>query len=646
MRTKTKLVQVTLITGLLIAQFIPCAHAWDNNYSQDNTYDSYSQNWQNYKQQNNINTQPAYQQSWWNSAINNIGNFFSGVTQAVTNFVSNVGNFFNNIVTSVQNFFVKTPDIKANQATAPPTKDINTEQTRGLDTGIDKSLSNKNNLSDTAQRDTYKTQTTQKDNPYAYLTAEKACYDPRAAGLSQFSSDYQAIEAEYAARDKWVASQQTQQNGEGKLADVAQSPLTSVSSASQITGQGSQPPVMPVQQPNQAIAKPNSDTAPIETITPLQMKPAQADVIPAGSREVQDTSLTFDNKQPGNNQGVQIDNMVKPKLDVSDTLKPQDTQFHLDTNKNELIGAVKTFVQNVGAVFKDAWQGIVSVKNNVLEFLGIGPQKNYGFEVRTPVKGVAVVDMKLDYFNTGEHPIQAIADFLTGGIFANIRWSNAVKQAAPEIAKLIDSGQYRLVYVPGVNTSGLDGKALQQITSNLDIKPTETYVLGHSAGTEAVDLSFKYTARTGSDVTYILASPRMAASTLASDMEKYNISPTKMFTLNAGGDFPHFADPELKVPEMSSDDSPLKLITTPVSLAWDNVSKFWHDYDANRDAGTHLYIAIGRNQEKLDHSIMVNGLGDNHKFDIIINGQETENDTTIWKAIDSLNQQQKYLRSN
>ena len=208
---------VLLLTSFLLA---PCASAWNNDYSPSQSYDSYSQSWQNYKQQNNINTQTAYQQSWWNSAINSIGNFFSSVGNFVSNVVTNIGNFCTNIYNNVHDFFIKTPEIKANLATAPPTKEPDAINRVSTSSDITKSLSDRNNINDTAKADTYKAQTNQKNNPYAYLTAEKACYDPRAAGLSQFSSQYQAIEAEYAARDKWVASQQTQQAGEGKLADA------------------------------------------------------------------------------------------------------------------------------------------------------------------------------------------------------------------------------------------------------------------------------------------------------------------------------------------------------------------------------------------------------------------------------------------
>ena len=127
MRIKTKLIQVTLITGLLIAQFIPCVHAWDNNYSQDNTYDSYSQSWDNYKQQNNINTQQAAQRSWIDNAYNWVSNVAKNISDTICNFASNVvapaydavKNFVSNICTTVSNYFnppeTKTATIKTEE---------------------------------------------------------------------------------------------------------------------------------------------------------------------------------------------------------------------------------------------------------------------------------------------------------------------------------------------------------------------------------------------------------------------------------------------------------------------------------------------------------------------------------------------------
>jgi hypothetical protein len=250
------------------------AYAYNNDYGSSPAYDSYSQSWQSYKQQNNINTQPTYQQTWWNSAVNSIGNFFSGVTQAVTNFVTNVGNFFNNIVTSVQNFFVKTPDIKANQATAPP--DLASIQSSGVINHAP-TLDSSRSLSVPSQDGTYRnertdTATKTKDNPYAYLTAEKACYDPRAAGLPEMSDAYQAIVKEYAARDQWVAQRKVQSVDVGA---IGQSPVAlDASSAVPAIDQ-------PVAIPKNTI---NQDT--VKTITPLQVTPAQPDIIPVGSREV------------------------------------------------------------------------------------------------------------------------------------------------------------------------------------------------------------------------------------------------------------------------------------------------------------------------------------------------------------------------
>jgi hypothetical protein len=258
------------------------AHAWDNDYQATNTYDNYSQSWQNYKQQNNINTQPVYQQSWWNSAVNSVSNFFADVGSAVNNVLNNIGNFFTSVYNNVYDFFIKPSETKTNLATAPPVgKDavsdagvINHAPT--LDTKQNLST----NISDTVKADSYKTQTTQKDNPYAYLTAEKACYDPRAAGLPEMSDAYQAIVKEYDARDKWVADQQAQ--SEGKLVD---STVGAGLAPARTQDSDAINRVSTISQPA-AISKNTLDQNTVKTITPLQATPAQPDIIPVGSREV------------------------------------------------------------------------------------------------------------------------------------------------------------------------------------------------------------------------------------------------------------------------------------------------------------------------------------------------------------------------
>ena len=274
-----------MILLFLCAGILP-AHAWNNDYQGVNTYDNYSQSWQNYKQQNNINTQPAYQQSWWNSAINSIGNFFSNATQAVTNFVNNAGNFFTSVYNNVHDFFIKIPEIKANLATAPPS--IETKDATP-DAGVINhapTLDSSSSLSvppNASAGGTYRNEHNQsaKDNPYAYLTAEKACYDPRAAGLSQFSSQYQAIEAEYAARDKWVASQQTQPNDEGKLADTKPAEVLD-----------STKPLQGVDQPQQLNQKD------ISVIAPVQITHPDPSIMPAESWDRVKQTLPQNSAEP------------------------------------------------------------------------------------------------------------------------------------------------------------------------------------------------------------------------------------------------------------------------------------------------------------------------------------------------------------
>lgn len=258
------------------------AHTWNDDYQASNTYDSYSQPWQTFKQQNNINTQPVYHQSWWSSTINSISNFLADGGSAINNALNSVGNFFTTVCNNVHDFFIKPPDTNVGAGQAPPVgKDA------VLDAGVlnhaptlDTKQNLSTNISDTAKTDAYKTQTTQKDNPYAYLTAEKACYDPRAAGLPEMSDAYQAIVKEYAARDQWVAEQQGQ--SEGKLVD---SPVGAGLAPSRVQDPGAASQVSTISQPT-TIPKNTINQDTVKTITPLQATPAQADIISVGSREV------------------------------------------------------------------------------------------------------------------------------------------------------------------------------------------------------------------------------------------------------------------------------------------------------------------------------------------------------------------------
>ena len=79
-------------------------YAWNNDYQSSQNYDSYSQSWNSYKQQNNIKTEAYVQQSWWSKTITNVGNFFSSAANTISKIATNVGSFFTNAQTALKIF--------------------------------------------------------------------------------------------------------------------------------------------------------------------------------------------------------------------------------------------------------------------------------------------------------------------------------------------------------------------------------------------------------------------------------------------------------------------------------------------------------------------------------------------------------------
>ena len=258
------------------------------------------------------------------------------------------------------------------------------------------------------------------------------------------------------------------------------------------------------------------------------------------------------------------------------------------------------------------------------EFSGFGDIDYYKTDIRV-VKGVpnmAIADMELDYFNLSERPRQFMADLITavlvGNTFANKRWSNAVEAGAPVLAELIDSKKYSIILVPGINSSGLDGTQLELIAASLSLEENQTLVVLHSAGVELGARTMPLVTRDKSEVFYLVLSPRMDDSTLQSWMEKGGVLASNVLSINSAKDFPHWSDWSVLVPRNIES----ALMGHGYMLA-SNLSRFWHDYDYNSNAGTHVFLkedVTGDRKQELGHSSMIHGLYNDRLYNIEISG--------------------------
>ncbi|MCG3205432.1 MAG: hypothetical protein KCHDKBKB_02153 [Elusimicrobia bacterium] len=243
--------------------------------------------------------------------------------------------------------------------------------------------------------------------------------------------------------------------------------------------------------------------------------------------------------------------------------------------------------------------------------------------------GIAKVDMKLDWINVVKpKPIQATADVITGVVFGNIRWTKAADVAAPKLARLIDSKMFNLIEVPGVNSEGLSKEQLKAIASNLDLKSNQTLVILHSAGTEAGAKSMPLTHRDKSEVFYLVLSPRMAPSRYAIYMKAGGVPPSQVITVNSKYDFPHKAD--VGVLSHSVFATAVSMLvamgTGRGSQVIGTLPRFWHDYEPVTETGTHIFLKEGyklsdRSRRGLGHSGMYEGLANDRKYDVEINGK-------------------------
>ncbi|MGB3111408.1 MAG: hypothetical protein WBB84_00310, partial [Candidatus Omnitrophota bacterium] len=244
---------------------------------------------------------------------------------------------------------------------------------------------------------------------------------------------------------------------------------------------------------------------------------------------------------------------------------------------------------------------------------------------------IVVANMRLDWFNWNERPVQTIADIMTVGIFANKRWSNSVRGGAPELAELINSKKYEIIMGPGVNSSGISDKKLKLIAAELKLKGNQTLVVLHSAFTELGARAMPLITRDKSEVFYLVLSPRMDDSTYASWMKSGMVPPSNVLSINSRKDFPHWSDwSVLSIPVKNFTSFFIFYDSTAVLRARNSIignsSKFWHDYDHNRNAGLHVFISdenIDKGGSKdLAHGCMLNGLTNNRKYVTIINGYQ------------------------
>lgn len=100
-----------LLLYLLLILVLPVqAHAW-NSYKTDDYNSGYSQSWNQYKIDNQIQTQ--VQKSWFSNFAEGVGNFFTNVKDFSVNAFVAIKDFAVNVYDSIKNIFVKTPETDA-----------------------------------------------------------------------------------------------------------------------------------------------------------------------------------------------------------------------------------------------------------------------------------------------------------------------------------------------------------------------------------------------------------------------------------------------------------------------------------------------------------------------------------------------------
>ncbi len=115
------------------------------------------------------------------------------------------------------------------------------------------------------------------------------------------------------------------------------------------------------------------------------------------------------------------------------------------------------------------------------------------------------------------------------------------QQTAQQIAELINSGEYKMIVIPG-DSGDINAQELQRAYELLDIKNTkegQITVIAHAAGTNIAADSMQFVDSGRKEkVKYLLLSPRMEADTLAAIMKDAQITPEQVMTVSEEGDFP------------------------------------------------------------------------------------------------------------
>ena len=117
-------------------------------------------------------------------------------------------------------------------------------------------------------------------------------------------------------------------------------------------------------------------------------------------------------------------------------------------------------------------------------------------------------------------------------------------------------------------------------------------------------------------------------------MKQGNVPPSNVFTINSLKDFPHWSDSEASFSGMFNT---LTLSSPIPGLAGNfimNASRFWHDYDNNREVGTHLFLdGPSASDIDLGHGGMMEGLWNDTGYNMILNGRTRIEKTTLSSLI-------------
>jgi hypothetical protein len=107
-----KRVSAILLLFILALVAAPHLYAWNNDYKSSSNYESYSQSWQSYKEQNNIKTETAYvQQSWYQKLGGWLYNAADTMGRAIINFAVKVYDVTKNFIVNIYNKLTGTPAI-------------------------------------------------------------------------------------------------------------------------------------------------------------------------------------------------------------------------------------------------------------------------------------------------------------------------------------------------------------------------------------------------------------------------------------------------------------------------------------------------------------------------------------------------------